>query len=288
MGSLKQHIDDMLNSFDGTISIENIKEYYAKTFYVELKGNQLNLVKNYIFENYKEIQFNEKHKCFEENSSIDDYLYVNDYRYFSSIEDVMKELFGFSKVQRQKGYFKVSTDPEIYAWFPQFGNKEWENLFLDDGKTWTEKPLTQKNISIFNQNLVNEFRYIFAHEKEGYRFTGLFQEVEIKDKNTRIYSLVDDKMLIKKSDNEDSNYVTTKEVEDYVKQLISNAKSNGDSSIVISFHVVKSHFGERVRHRAPTVCNAIRKNMTSLDKIIYQSPKGNSSLFEVEFNLSDK
>lgn len=284
---LKEHLDEMLVTFGDCFSIDDIKEYYAKRFYVELKEDQLNIIKRFMLKNYANFQYNEKHHSFETEESKDNYLFVEDNKYFNSIEDVMKNLFGYKTVQRQKGWFKVSTDPEINAWFPQFGNKEWENLFLDNGKTWTERPLTQKNIEKFSNQLTNEYRYIFIHEKEGYRFTGLFCETSIINGNTRIYSLYDKKLLIKK-DVEENGFVTTNEVDSYVKELISLAKSNGDSTIKIGFYTIREHFGERVMHRAPTVCNAIRKNMNEFDRIIYQSPKGNSSLFEVEFDLNHK
>lgn len=291
MGNLKQHVEDVLSAYEGTISIKDIKEYYAKNFYVELKGAQLNIIKDYMAKNHKEYKYNENRKCFETDEVKDAYLYVADNRYFNSIEEVMRVLFGRINVQKRHGYFKVSDSPAIYAWFPQFDSKDWENLFLNDGLTWTEKPLTEKNVESFNPNLTNEYRYIFAHEKSGYRFTGLFQETEIKNGNTRIYSFIDDKLLITDSAVEEIagvGGVTTQEVDDYVKVLLSEAKTRGETSVIIDFHKVRDHFGERVRHRAPTVCNAIRKNMTSLDRVVYQSPKGNSSLFEVEFNLSDK
>lgn len=283
MGSLKLHIENMLSLYDDIISLEDIKEYYAKTFYVELKSKQLEIIKEYICTRYKKFNYNITHKSFETNDINGNYLFVSDNKYFNSIEEIMRKIFAFTKVPIRRGYFKVSTDPDCYAWFPQFDNGEWENLLLDNGKTWTEKPLSKNKIDNFNNELTYEFRYIFAHEKEGYRFTGLFQETSVAN-NTRIYTLVDDKVLIEKTESIDKR-VNTKEVAEYVEMLISNAIKEGKKSLRVSFRTIAEHFGKRVKDRAPVVCGAIRKNMIPEDSVIYKSPKGNSSLFEVEFNL---
>ncbi len=290
MASLKEHIEDIITKCDGVFTLEDISEYYAKTFYVRLTAENLKLIVETINREFPNYRFSRLMNSFEDNSNASDYLFVDDKKEFNHIEDVMKGVFGFDKVRIRVGFFELKDEIGNYAWFPQNDNTNWENVFYNDGKELYEKPRNTETFDKTSVEIEEGVRYIFSKNDNGkYVFSGVFKEYEVEaETRTRKYMMVDDKVLIRSAVGTAVNGVTTNEVDDYVKELISNAKTNGENSIIVSFHKVKEHFGERVRHRAPTVCNAIRKNMTSLDRVVYQSPKGNSSLFEVEFDLSDK
>lgn len=290
MASLKEHIEDIITKCDGVFTLEDISEYYAKTFYVRLTAENLKLIVETINREFPNYRFSRLMNSFEDNSNASDYLFVDDKKEFNYIEDVMKGVFGFDKVRIRDGFFELKDERGNYAWFPQNDNTNWENVFYNDGKELYKKPRNTDTFDKTSVEIEEGVRYIFSKNDNGkYAFSGVFKEYEVEaGTRTRKYMMVDDKVLIRSAVGTAVNGVTTNEVDDYVKELISNAKTNGENSIIVSFHKVKEHFGERVRRRAPIVCNAIRKNMTSLDKIIYQSTKGNSSLFEVEFNLSDK
>lgn len=290
MASLKEHIEDIITKCDGVFTLEDISEYYAKTFYVRLTAENLKLIVETINREFPNYRFSRLMNSFEDNSNASDYLFVDDKKEFNHIEDVMKGVFGFDKVRIRVGFFELKDEIGNYAWFPQNDNTNWENVFYNDGKELYEKPRNTETFDKTSVEIEEGVRYIFSKNDNGkYVFSGVFKEYEVEaETRTRKYMMVDDKVLIRSAVGTAVNGVTTNEVDDYVKELISNAKTNGENSIIVSFHKVKEHFGERVRHRAPTVCNAIRKNMTYLDRVVYQSPKGNSSLFEVEFDLSDK
>ena len=99
-------------------------------------------------------------------------------------------LLVFSKrVNSGSAYFAI--DELHSAWFPQFKNADWENTLSEDQKFWFERPKANADYEADNK-----LRYVFAHEKDGYRFTGLFKFVELKDDRTRVYELIDDKVAI--------------------------------------------------------------------------------------------
>jgi len=116
------------------------------------------------------------------------YLLVSDRMCFKTIREAMKYIFEKS-VPSQGAYFSVND--EYDAWFPQNGNKEWSNELVDDGKTWIEHPSDPNNYDVPNGKL----RYTFIKEKEGYYFTGVFSFKEMQG-NTRVYSIVDDKVKL--------------------------------------------------------------------------------------------
>ena len=118
----------------------------------------------------------------------ENYLHVSDNKRFQKIRDAM--LFVFSKkVDSGSAYFVV--DELHSAWFPQFNNADWENTLSEDQKTWFERPKSNADYEADNR-----LRYVFAHEKDGYRFTGLFRFVEKRPDKTRVYELIDDKVIL--------------------------------------------------------------------------------------------
>ena len=108
----------------------------------------------------------------------ENYLYVADNKRFQKIRDAM--LFVFSK--------RVNSGSEYFA--PSLTSSEFDTI-SEDQKFWFERPKANADYEADNK-----LRYVFAHEKDGYRFTGLFKFVELKDDRTRVYELIDDKVAI--------------------------------------------------------------------------------------------
>ncbi len=116
-----------------------------------------------------------------------EYLYVSENRYFRTIRDAMLQIFNIS-VPLSQGYFKV--DGSHTAWFPQPKNENYENALSDDGKHWYEKPKSPS----YDYEPDNMLRYVFIHEEDGYRFTGIFKQLGINEDRTHVYEIVDDKV----------------------------------------------------------------------------------------------
>lgn len=117
-------------------------------------------------------------------------LYVSDNRYFATIRDAMSHIFNKS-VQLGRGCFPVDVDR--LAWFPQQKNDKWEDTLSADGRFWHEKPKSAD--ADYESN--DKIRYIFIHDEEGYRFTGVFKVNDAKEDRTREYELIDDKVKIR-------------------------------------------------------------------------------------------
>ena len=120
----------------------------------------------------------------------ENYLYVADNKRFQKIRDAMLLVFS-KRVNSGSAYFAI--DELHSAWFPQFKNADWENTLSEDQKFWFERPKANADYEADNK-----LRYVFAHEKDGYRFTGLFKFIEMRPDRTRIYELVDDKVILPK------------------------------------------------------------------------------------------
>lgn len=132
-----------------------------------------------------------------------EYLYVSENRYFNTIRDAMLELFDMS-VSSGGAYFKIKGTND-YAWFPKYdnANPSWTNTLSEDGRIWREKPNNQQATEVENNRHLEEHkRYAFEFVKNNgrmqYRFTGVFQQVRIDDDGTRVYEIVDDKLLIRR------------------------------------------------------------------------------------------
>lgn len=121
-----------------------------------------------------------------------EYLLLSENRYFKTIKETMLAVFN-KHVSPWNAYFSV--DKEHSAWFPQPNNDNWENSLSEDGMVWYEKP---KNITAEYEPDF-KLRYVFVHEKDGYRFTGVFKYIGMDDQRKRQYQRVDDKVLIVES-----------------------------------------------------------------------------------------
>ncbi len=176
----------ILNDYTSGLSALDLAQEYSCRYHIANDQYFRNLINKALEANNDQFRLNNATKLWEAIKS--SYLYVADNRRFSKIREAM--LFVFAKrVNSGSAYFSV--DDNHSAWFPQFGNSEWENILSEDQKYWFERPKADADYTPDNK-----LRYTFAHEKDGYRFTGLFRFVELKDDHTRVYELIDDKVLL--------------------------------------------------------------------------------------------
>lgn len=179
-------IISILNDYTPGLSVLNLAQEYSCRYHIANDQYFRNLIKKALETHNDQFRLNNATKLWEAIKS--SYLYVSDNRKFSKIRDAMLSVFG-KRVDSGHGYFSVNDT--YSAWFPQFGNSEWENVLSEDQRYWFERPRADADYEPDNK-----LRYTFAHEKDGYRFTGLFRFVELKDDHTRVYELIDDKVLL--------------------------------------------------------------------------------------------
>lgn len=178
---------EIIEELDGKLDTDAILDLYCKKHKMVSRPEYRSVIQTTIKKNMPLIQ-----RTIKKNSvSGDNILTVGECRYFKTIRDTMQTLFKKS-VPMMKCYFPVMDD--CMVWFPQPKNDNWENTFTPDGKFWYEKPKTAK------ANYVSDgkMRYIFIHEKDGYRFTGKFKPIEMLPDKTRVYEFVDDKLIYEK------------------------------------------------------------------------------------------
>lgn len=179
-------ITEILNQYTSGLSAFDLAQEYSCRYHIANDQYFRNLIKKTLEMHSGLFRFNKLTMQWEVTKS--NYLYVKDNRKFSKIREAMLCIFG-KKVNSGSAYFSV--DDTHSAWFPQFGNSEWENILSEDQRYWFERPRDNADYAPDNK-----LRYTFAHEKDGYRFTGLFRFVELKDDKTRVYEQVDDKVLL--------------------------------------------------------------------------------------------
>lgn len=179
-------ITEILNQYTSGLSIFDLAQEYSCRYHIANDQYFRNLIKKTLEIHSGQFRFNKLTMQWEVTKS--NYLYVKDNRKFSKIREAMFCVFG-KKVNSGSAYFSV--DDTHSAWFPQFGNSEWENILSEDQRYWFERPRVNADYAPDNK-----LRYTFAHEKDGYRFTGLFRFVELKDDKTRVYEQIDDKVLL--------------------------------------------------------------------------------------------
>lgn len=179
-------ITEILNQYTSGLSIFDLAQEYSCRYHIANDQYFRNLIKKTLEIHSGQFRFNKLTMQWEVTKS--NYLYVKDNRKFSKIREAMLCVFG-KKVNSGSAYFSV--DDTHSAWFPQFGNSDWENALSDDQRYWYERPRADADYTPDNK-----LRYTFAHEKNGYRFTGLFRFVELKEDRTRVYEQIDDKVLV--------------------------------------------------------------------------------------------
>ena len=189
---------EIINALGGQATIDAICKVFQKKWGMYPDSSFKTGVQNILAANPDFVRYNKVQKQWEVGTDPETgnkYLYVSDPKTFQYLADVMKEVFGFKKVKSQCGYFDI--DDNYAAWFPQYWNEDWDNRYSEDGRYWYEKPNDGHMTG-----LERKLRYVFAHDKFGtkrnvYKFTGLFKNIEIREDGTRVYEIVDDKVLIK-------------------------------------------------------------------------------------------
>lgn len=176
----------ILNDYSEGLPLCDLAREYSERFHI-VNDRHFRYVLKQVLEDDKALfRFNRATNVWEIQNN--EYLYVSDNRRFAKIRDAMFAVFA-KKVNSGSAYFAI--DDIHNAWFPQFNNNEWENVLSDDQRFWFERP---KNTADYPAD--DKLRYVFAHEKDGYHFTGLFKFVELRADKTRVYELIDDKVLL--------------------------------------------------------------------------------------------
>lgn len=182
---------EIISSLGGSASIDEIASAYAKRYKMPASLVSKSVIASTLKSYSGNLRLNRANGKYEPKLETKaKMLYVSDNRYFATIRDAMGKIFNQS-VSSGGAYFQV--DDSHAAWFPQFGNVSWDNTYTADGKYWFEKPKTDDADYVPD----NKDRYVFIHEKEGYRFTGIFKVNGMKPDKTREYELIDDKVMIR-------------------------------------------------------------------------------------------
>lgn len=190
MNDIKE-ILDIIEALGGSATVDEIAADYAKRYKMPASLVSKGVIASVLCRQSSNLQLNHaSHKWEKKPEREANTLYVSDNRYFHTIRDAMSKIFNKS-VSSGGAYFQV--DDTHSAWFPQFGNSTWENTYTSDGKFWSEKPMTDESDYVSD----HKDRYIFIHEKDGYRFTGIFRENAMQADRTREYELIDDKVKIR-------------------------------------------------------------------------------------------
>lgn len=193
----------VLKTLENNASIEDITKNLCKERHVIYDGYYKTIVTQTLENNKDKFTLSKlTNKWNFEVSNKEEYLFVSDNRYFNTIREAMLELFDMS-VSSGGAYFKIK-DSDDCAWFPKCPEKNslWTNTLSEDRRIWREKN-NQENINTENNNHLEEHkRYAFEfvrHEgRYKYHFTGVFKQTSIEEDGTRVYEIVDDKLLIRR------------------------------------------------------------------------------------------
>lgn len=182
---------EIITSLSDSASIDEIASTYAMKHKMPVSLVSKSVISDTLL-NYKgKLHLNRANNKWELKSEPkSNMLYVSDNRYYRTIRDAMSEVFNKS-VPLSQGYFPVEANR--MAWFPQPKNDNWENTLSDDGKYWHEKP----KVPTSDYESDDKDRYVFIHEEQGYRFTGVYKVNGVKEDGTREYELIDDKVKIR-------------------------------------------------------------------------------------------
>jgi len=182
---------EIISALGGTASVDEIAFTYAKMYKMPASLVSKSVIASTLMNFKGGLRFNHANQKWEPiPGTKSKTLYISDNKYFPTIRDAMSHIFNKS-VPLSQGYFHVEADR--MAWFPQSKNDKWENTLSANGKFWHEKP---KDSTADYEPDYKE-RYIFAHEEQGYRFTGLFKTNGTDEYGTREYELIDDKVKIR-------------------------------------------------------------------------------------------
>ncbi len=180
----------ILRSLGGAATSEDIVKSYCRKHRMVVQPQFKGIVDKTLTDRKDLVRINRANKTWEvKRPDNSEFLYVSENRFFRTIREAMMQISNIS-VPLSQGYFKV--DKTHMAWFPQLRNDNWENTLSEDGRYWYEKP--KNATSDYEPDY--KLRYVFAHEEQGYRFTGLFKVNDMTEDRTRVYEFVDDKVEI--------------------------------------------------------------------------------------------
>ena len=182
---------EIISSLGGSASIDEIASIYAKKHKMPVSLVPKSIIASTLSKFNGGLRLNRasgKYELKPETKS--NMLFVSDNCYFLTIREAMSRIFNKS-VPLSQGYFPV--DAERMAWFPQPKNDKWENTLSADGKYWHERP----KAADADYEPDYKTRYVFIHEDQGYRFTGVFKVNDVKEDGTREYEIIDDKVKIR-------------------------------------------------------------------------------------------
>lgn len=85
------------------------------------------------------------------------------------------------------------------------------------------------------------------------------------------------------STNKESNKITTEDIRQYIIELKTMAKNNGERFIVLRSGDI--HKDLNLKNAMPQVCNAMWQCMNEGDVVLHTTPSGQSSTIEIQYNL---
>ena len=100
---------------------------------------------------------------------------------------------------------------------------------------------------------------------------------------TRIQVLEEQVAELMKNIKKGESDMTMQEIRDYIIACKMDAKSRGQTTLVLRSGDV--HKDLNLKKRFPSVCNAMYQCMMDGDKILHTTPSGKSSTIEIEYKL---
>ena len=77
--------------------------------------------------------------------------------------------------------------------------------------------------------------------------------------------------------------ISTADIRNYIKELKKKAKEAGSDTLTLKSGDI--HRDKKLKSSMPMVCNAMRQCMDDDDRILHQTPSGQSSTLEIEYKL---
>lgn len=191
-----QNIILMIESLGGCVSLEELTIAICKKEHIVYSSHLKSIILDVLNNNSNLFKYNRHLQVWTLDTNLDNYLTIDDNKYFKTEQDVLNEVFGFSLNGFQRGS-KMLSDGRL-VWFPQNGSSrksnKWENKYFAEDNKWVEVPLTDEARNFVSSTSTGEVRIIFVHEAEGYRFTGIFKHTNTDENKIRTYTLIDDKV----------------------------------------------------------------------------------------------
>ena len=78
-------------------------------------------------------------------------------------------------------------------------------------------------------------------------------------------------------------HFSTRDIKDFIEGLKDSAKSNGEKTLTLISGDI--HKLLKLRRCMPMVCNAMRQCMNGDDVVVHETPSGQSSTLEIQYDL---